>query len=312
MRTAAFFTLLIYASTAAAQDSTSSRCALGRGVTDAQVRAGLCGFNVSTRRFAGTPAEQARCLLRQVGRGRVIGEANAPDRLTSRAGGALPFSGEQLIAYVRAQRIAPGDIGLAQTTPISAEYFVIHDTSSPNCSGTERPTAACPAVGELPPLLNDRTWPTNRTFGGHYPLGSRPPLAHAWTNRVGESLVETAFDRHISHTKFDYCHDANSKRGLFIGIENIQPRIGDPARVRPASNANDLVAPVPGFANSQYRRLALLYVSASMRRGRWLIPAFHAVVDARYRGGHDDPQNFDVALFDETLAQLVTDIGAQR
>lgn len=28
--------------------------------------------------------------------------------------------------------------------------------------------------------------------------------------------------------------------------------------------------------------------------------------------GHDDPQNFDVGLFDETLTQLIADIGAQR
>lgn len=121
-----------------------------------------------------------------------------------------------------------------------------------------------------------------------------------------------AFDRHISHLKFDYCHDANSKQGLFIGVENIQPRIGDPAIPRPGRRANDLVAPEPGFSNAQYRRLALLYATASLRRGRWLIPAFHAVIDANYAGGHDDPQNFDIGLFDETLTQLIADIGSQR
>ena len=93
----------------------------------------------------------------------------------------------------------------------------------------------------------------------------------------------------------------SSKRGLFIGIENIQPRIGLPAVPAPGKKANDLIAPDPGFTPAQYRRLALLYVAAGVRRGRWLIPAFHAVVDSRYADGHDDPQNFDMRAFSDAV-----------
>jgi hypothetical protein len=57
---------------------------------------------------------------------------------------------------------------------------------------------------------------------------------------------------------------------------------------------NDLIAPVPGFSDAQLERLALVYVAASLRRSRWLIPAFHAVIDHEYVGGHDDPQQFDL------------------
>jgi hypothetical protein len=64
------------------------------------------------------------------------------------------------------------------------------------------------------------------------------------------------------------------------------------------------VAPQPGFSEAQYRRLALLYVAASLRAGTWLIPAYHAVLDSGFDGGHDDPQNFDLAVWDARLGAL--------
>ena len=88
---------------------------------------------------------------------------------------------------------------------------------------------------------------------------------------------------------------------LFVAVENIQPRIGEPAIRPPKVKPNDRIAPTPGFTPRQYERLALAYVVASIRRGRWMIPAFHAVVDARYAGGHDDPQNFDMQAFSDAV-----------
>ena len=40
---------------------------------------------------------------------------------------------------------------------------------------------------------------------------------------------------------------------------------------------------------------------ASVRAGRWLVPAFHAAIDAHIRNGHDDPLNFDVQSFANSL-----------
>src|SRR5262249_8764576 len=80
-------------------------------------------------------------------------------------------------------------------------------------------------------------------------------------------------------------------RGRFIHIENVQPRrslAGGPP-------GNDIVAPAPGFTDPQLRRLALLYIVASVRAGRGLIPAQHCVMDSGIPDGHDDPQNFDLA-----------------
>lgn len=196
-------------------------------------------------------------------------------------------------------------LGLACLAMAAGSGTRAQTSVSPNCSNLEKPTASCPIVGQF---LADRDlarWPTNRSFGGHRPPTSAKPLAHAWTSRDGASIIETPFDRHISHLKFDYCQDAAGKRGLFLSVENIQPRIGEPELPVPGKRANDLVAPVPGFTDAQYRRRALLYAAASARRGHWLIPAFHAAIDNRYKKAHDEPQNFDIVRLDQVLAELV-------
>ena len=55
----------------------------------------------------------------------------------------------------------------------------------------------------------------------------------------------------------------------------IQPR-------RTGARGGDSRSPDPAFSPAQYDRLALLYTIASVRAGRWLIPAFHAALDAEY------------------------------
>ncbi|HXY90235.1 MAG TPA: hypothetical protein VEH75_06405, partial [Xanthobacteraceae bacterium] len=56
---------------------------------------------------------------------------------------------------------------------------------------------------------------------------------------------------------------------------------------------------------AQYEKLALVYIVASRRAGRWLIPAFHAVLDEGIYDKHDDPQNFDFATFNENIEKLL-------
>jgi hypothetical protein len=54
-------------------------------------------------------------------------------------------------------------------------------------------------------------------------------------------------------------------------------------------------------------RLALVYLAASLRRKQWMVPAFHAALDAGIQGGHDDPQNFDLNKFaDKVCSWLQT------
>jgi hypothetical protein len=49
----------------------------------------------------------------------------------------------------------------------------------------------------------------------------------------------------------------------------------------------------------------LLYVIASVRAEHWLVPAFHAAIDANIPNGHDDPMNFNVASFAKSLDRIV-------
>jgi len=98
-------------------------------------------------------------------------------------------------------------------------------------------------------------------------------------------------------------------KGLFLHVELVQPRRRAPGR----RGRNDAQAPTPGFTAAQYDRLALLYVIASVRAERWLIPAFHGPIDATIRGGHDDPQNFDLEAFAESIEKLVARLeGRER
>ena len=86
----------------------------------------------------------------------------------------------------------------------------------------------------------------------------------------------------------------------------IQPRRSAPGR----GWRNDARSPDPPFTPAQYDRLALLYVIASVRADRWLIPAFHAAIDAQIPNGHDDPLNFNIDNFASSLDSLMAKLGA--
>ena len=94
--------------------------------------------------------------------------------------------------------------------------------------------------------------------------------------------------------------DKPSLTGLFLHVELVQPRRSVPG----GGKGNDGLAPDPGFTPAQYDRLALLYFAASVRKGTWLIPAFHAVLDTGFANGHDDPQNFSLADWSASLSRL--------
>jgi hypothetical protein len=271
-------------------------CALKDGISVEQGREGRCGFNAAARAFRGSAAEQAQCLTRAVRRGAVIGAPTLIAFLRERVGRPTGISRPRLSAYLAELDVDPARLGGPIADPVSARYFIIHDTSMPNCSEADFSARLCPARGVMPPDRDTPRWAAIAGFFGH-PKAFPDRIAHVFIDRIGDSMTEVPFDDDIRTTKFESCSDTEAKRGLFIGLENIQPRIGAPAVPAPGKKANDLIAPVPGFTPAQYRRLALLYVTASVRHGRWLVPAFHAVLDSLYADGHDDPQNFDMAAF---------------
>ncbi len=285
----------------------AAKCDLKQSISAQDGRAGACSFEPQRKSFRGTPEQQAACLTRDVQRLGEIGNETITPFLRDVVGKpALPIQSVQ--AFLDAEQIDPRDVGGSLKMDISANYFIIHDTSTPNCSAVGH-SLACPTRGEFPPDRDEPSWSFNRDFGGHPKLYPNR-LAHAFTNRVGASITEVDFADHITTTKFESCIDAAAKKKLFIGVENIQPRIGSPKIPSNANKLNDFDAPSPGFSEKQYERLALLYVVASARRGKWLIPAFHAVLDQFYADGHDDPQKFDMKAFSAAVKQLTEDIAS--
>jgi hypothetical protein len=127
-------------------------------------------------------------------------------------------------------------------------------------------------------------------------------------NRVGKSVTAVDFSVPWRSTKFELQFGSNGLKGLFIHMELVQPRRSDLA----GPVGNDSIAPEYGFTRSQYDRLALVYVIASLRKGEWLIPAYHAVLDMEKAGRHDDPQNFSLEQWSESLAGLLRRLGFDK
>jgi hypothetical protein len=277
-------------------------CALLAGTSNAQARSGLCGFNAAQRAFAGSPAEQAKCLLRTPTVARTaLRRADVPAKLLALVGTSTQPTLAEVRNYLASRHIEEADVGGPISSSISADYFVIHDTSAPNCSEGKE----CPVLGEFPANINSADWSENQTFNHHKPLApAEGRAAHVMINRVGNSITEVDLKDHLSHVKFDFCAEKESKNKLFVGVENIQPRKGKPAIPKEGTKPNDFIAPTPGFSDAQYERLALIYVIASARRGHWLVPAYHAVLDWYFTDGHDDPQNFELSHFSDDVSAI--------
>lgn len=252
-------------------------------------------FDTGKMQFKGSKTEQAKYLLRYVKK-----YANLGDTLTQ-----LPVFIDSLMqnkvrlprkkkvqAYLDLKYLGNLEIGGALDSPIcsvdgnKASYFVIHDTSNFLANATS-----------FPNNLDSASWSGNRldnklTFKN----------AHLFINRLGASITSNDLSKPIRGTKFE--NPAKNPfiqkniLGTFIHIEVIQPRMADPGK------QNDAIAINPGFTDAQYERLALIYTIASLRKGSWLVPTFHAVLDDGIPDGHDDPQNFDLLKFDQKLSAL--------
>lgn len=265
-----------------------------------------CRFDEVTLAFVGTAVEQARCLLRPNAIGGVLGAElkKLPDPLEKLIGEKVDISRAELRKFLvknKLDEMALGgslDLPLAtgvrpDGTSVSAAYFVIHDTSTPNLKDDPFPEG----------FDNDPAWRWNKLDGW-----LKSPVAHVFVNRLGESLTTTPFDQPVTKgfgTKFARDFLKAEAKGMQLHIELVQPRRRDPASSNPN---NDRFAPVPGFSKKQYGRLALLYVAASVRGSKWLIPAYHSAIDAGIKDAHDDPQNFELEKFAAELKRIIKDL----
>ncbi len=262
-----------------------------------------CQFDEKTLQFAGKPIEQARCLLRPNKIGGVLGEElkKLPKPLENLIGETVKVKSENLRKYLEKQQIAEDKLGgnldeslskakLPTGEEIQALYFLIHDTSSPYLKDAD----------EFPADINEASYK-----GNNLEIWLKNPVAHIFVNRLGDSITTTPFAESARKgwgTKFAREFLKTDGKGLQIHIELIQPRRRDKSNPNPN---NDLIAPKMGFTDAQYKRLALLYLCASVRRGTWLIPAYHSAMDAGIKDAHDDPQNFRLEKFAKELKKLI-------
>jgi hypothetical protein len=274
--------------------------------------------------------------MRPVLRGGSLGpERELPALIEKLVGRPVAVSKDSLRRYLRAHGIRENDargnteIGGSLDAPLSransndrrapfARYFVIHDTSTPNLVRD---------LADFPHEINDADWQWRRTRWNNLslPLYTDSGEAHLYINRVGQSVApqRRTFATPWRATRFEGNALYGTRlRGLFLHIENIQPRRCDPSittccrtcviRGRRQMCCNDAIAPEPGFSEAQLSRLALVYVAASVRRGTWLIPIFHSVLDTHPQipsgERHDDPQNFDVQAWADSLQRLLTEL----
>jgi hypothetical protein len=240
----------------------------------------------------------ARCLLRPVLRSGNLGQPLAvlPSPLKELIGQPVSIDLVKLQTYLTENRINSVSIGGEIHQDITKpRYFVIHDTSSPEIRAET-----------FPQDMNEASWSGNKLSNW---VRSATPT-HVFVNRTGESAMKANFKDIVRATRYESGRDIsnptarqqarNNRSGLFIHIELVQPR----RRSRPNSVYFD-IPPSPGFTQKQLDRLALLYVIASVRSKRWLLPAFHCSVDATIEGAHDDPQNFDLNVWLNSLNELL-------
>lgn len=260
---------------------------------------GACKFDIVQLTFLGTPDEQASCLLRAP---RKWGHLSAkpailPDVLKTRIGHQMTIATATLRNHLHSLGLTEPTTGGSLDEPLSrardndataptARYFVIHDTSAPYFGNAPFP----------------RNIDIDRGINRLDAYAGPDAVAHAFINRTGHILIGHPFSTPWRATQLESQVILEPSKGLFIHVENIQPRRRD----QMDGPKNDAIAPVPGFSEAQYRSVALLYVVASVRAGRWLIPAFHAPIDEGLPNAHDDPQNFDLGgKFAPALRNLI-------
>jgi hypothetical protein len=261
---------------------------------------GACEFDPETLNFAGDGPQQAKCLMRSATARRNLGARleSLPPGLADRVGQQSALPDREALAAHLAELGLTWDYAPFLWQPLSrargndpdapqARYFVIHDTSGPN-------------FGRRPfPVNIDEHRGINNL--GRHRCSDGWESAHVIINRAGAMLLGHEFSEPWRATRFERAtRFGNDLKGLFLHVELVQPRRSQPGHGR----RNDALAPTPGFSEIQYDRLALVYTIASVRAGRWLIPAFHIAIDSGIRGGHDDPQNFEIADFAASIARL--------
>ncbi len=259
---------------------------------------GECGFDSETLSFRGTPPQQAMCLMRGMDATRNLAPTleGLPPGLAKRVGETAGLPAREALSTYLSKLDLEWSFAAYLWQPIShardndpdapaARYFVIHDTSGPFYGHRAFPDD----INVNPKVNNLQSFVCSDEWG----------KAHVVINRMGDMLLNHDFSIPWRETKFEQAAEFGGQlKGLFVHTEMIQPR-------RAGAGGGDGHSPDPAFTPAQYDRLALVYTIASVRAGRWLVPAFHAALDADIPNGHDDPLNFKVDSFADSIDRLI-------
>lgn len=187
---------------------------------------GECRFDRETLSFAGTPLEQATCLLRKI---ELRGEKK-PQKLPKvlvrlMQDGGTPGAEQKAAAIAafqepyRAYALLHADAPVSQTQAgLPLAYFAIHDTSTPFYANEPFPRRLDrdPRVNSFEPYL----------AGGI----AREPVAHIFLNRYGQIWPGHEFAEGWRATKLESRVVGPAARGRFVHIETVQPRRQDRPR----------------------------------------------------------------------------------
>lgn len=271
----------------------------------------LENFAIEKQQFYGSKLSQAEYLLRKVKPMGIVDkqEADIPPFLTMLMNDPIAvLSVGEIDMYLTDNNLDYSDIGGAiadslsrNKKGVSAKYFVIHDTSTPNFKSKD-----------FPENINDHSWKQNDVkvrwkYKFNKETGEKEERKgpHAFIGRTGKVFFPINFSSPYRATKFENkALNRAISRGLFIHVELVQPRKSQPGKWKD----NDILAPDPGFSDDQYEKLALLYICTSARAGNWLVPVYHAVLDEGMANGHDDPQNFELDKFSTSIEKLVKEL----
>ncbi|MCP4937146.1 MAG: hypothetical protein GY927_23795 [bacterium] len=269
----------------------------------------LCKFSLKTFEFKGTPADQVKCLLRKI---KMNGSSSSkqviPEWLTMHVGKQTNVQRSSFRKYLVKYKILETDLGGNIDKPlistkrkdgrmVQAQYFVIHDTATANKRKRK----------SFPDNMNTSKWRYNNLNSSLWNSTSRK--VNLIINRLGNSrtFIDYEKSRQGIAVKLEYAKFAKQAKSMFLHVENVQPRI----QPHPFKGKFFPMGPTPGFTDVQLRRLALAYIAASVRRGTWLIPAFHFNIDHGLKNyyAHNDPQEFDLPRWIDQVEHVLNSIS---
>ncbi|MFA9396402.1 MAG: hypothetical protein ACERJ1_17095 [Halodesulfovibrio sp.] len=266
----------------------------------AALSATKCYWDSGTMQFSGDSIQQALCLTPAVRANGVVEkfEEGLPSTLDELVGREFDFTREAVEAYVAEHGLNEGELGGALSLRVSrahgepALFFVLHDSAGPDF-GTRT----------FSPDINVSTHINDlHQFGRRW---------HVLIGRGGASTTLIDFFQPLRSTYFE-TRDAGAKaKGRFLHVGLIQPVRTNVDDVKTTSSS---LIPEPAYTKEQYRKLAQVYVVASSRAGRWLIPAYAAQLNKYgqapvFMGG---PKGFDLALWAKALRNVYREIYSSR